>query len=331
MTGMPEKVVWAGKRIAIVPCLALGDVTLFVRLAWLFHQAGAQVRLFANTLYPAASYFPWLEVLSSDRMDLVGLASEHDLVVSYVNWLSTSGSSESGIADPQAVMARSNIAFVSAKKIPSHLGLEGRVVTVAGVDLPAATRGFCTQSKRGWSMAQWLDEYALSAYGLQTQLPVEINLPPQQGRKHRRVAIFPTTPQPSKNYSLKGFAWLARRLQRQSWQVDIVAMPHEQEQLQSQLADLSVCSFANVAGLIEYLVSCEAVISNDSGGGHLGSLLGLQTFTLTRKDRHFVWRPGFNARNTVVSPLFTFKWLGRYVWRPFVPVWRVARALGEAG
>lgn len=330
MTSMPTTVDWAGKRVAIIPCLALGDVTLFVRLAWLFYQAGAQVRFYANTLHSAATFFPWLEVLPSERLDLRLLATEHDLVISYVNWLSTNGTSESGIAEPSEVLEQQNIAFVSAKKIPAHLGLQGRVVYVDGVSLPAATRGFCLESKRGWSMAQWLDDYALSAFGLRSQVPVAIELPARREANARRVAIFPTTPQPSKNYALKGFAWLARRLQRQQWQVEIVAMPHEQAQLQARLPDLPVRSFASIALLIEYLAGCEAVISNDSGGGHLGSLLGLQTFTLTRKSHQFVWRPGFNERNTVVSPLFTFKWLGRRVWRPFVPVWRVAQVLGEA-
>lgn len=330
MSHAPTQVAWAGKRIAIIPCLALGDVTLFLRLAWLFHQAGAQVRFYANTLRATGAYFPWLEILPSDRLDLLLLADEHDLVVSYFNWLRNNGAAVSGVADPQAVLALPNIAFVSAKRIPSRLGLDGRVVIVDGVRLPAATRGFCLKSKRGWSMAQWVDDYAQCAYGLHSEKSVAVCLPATQSTKPKRVAIFPTTPQPKKNYALKGFAWLARRLRKQQWQVDIIAMPHEQAQLQARLPDLPVRSFANVAELIDYLGGCEAVISNDSGGGHLGSLLGLQTFTLTRKDRHFVWRPGFNARNTVVSPLFTFKWLGEYVWRPFVPVWRVARVLGEA-
>ncbi len=78
---------WSGKRVAILPCTALGDVTIYLRLAWLFHIAGAQVRFISSTLTSAVGYFPWLQVESSESVDLPTLAGENDLVVSYINWL----------------------------------------------------------------------------------------------------------------------------------------------------------------------------------------------------------------------------------------------------
>ncbi len=57
--------------------------------------------------------------------------------------------------------------------------------------------------------------------------------------------------------------------------------------------------------------------------------MGLRTFTITRRQENFVWRPGFSAQGMVLAPRFRFKWLnGDYIWRPFVPVGRIVEALG---
>ena len=92
-----------------------------------------------------------------------------------------------------------------------------------------------------------------------------------------------------------------------------------------------VSSFADIRGLMTHMAGAAAVIANDSGGGHLGSLMGLRTFTIARRYENFVWRPGFTATGMVLAPRFRFKWLdGDYIWRPFVPVGRIVDALGSA-
>ncbi len=322
---MINKTDWNGKRVAIVPCAALGDVTIYSRLAWLFHLAGARVRFISSTLYSARDYFPWLQVEPSQAVDLLQLAAENDLVVSYINWLTR---------EPECVatvLQAPNIAFVTAKKLPRQLTLDGRAVSVAGAVLPGASRALCLRSRDGLSMVQWVDEYAASVYGLASDEPVAVALPPATGEARRRVAIFPTTPHEKKNYSPAGFRWLARRLRAQGWSVEFVGMPAEREQLAALYPDFPLHAFPDIRALMDFLAGCSAVISNDSGGGHLGSLMGLRSFTITRKHAEFVWRPGFNRHNRVLAPWASFKLLGRYVWRPFIPVWRIAAELGRAG
>jgi hypothetical protein len=315
---------WRDKRVAIVPCSALGDVTLYLHLAWLFHRAGARVRFVTGTLYPARDYFDWLQVESAQTVDLLMLAAENDLVISYVNWLT-----QDSQRMPET-LAQTNIAFVTAKKLSPRLGIDGREVRVGGHVFAGASRALCLRSRAGMSMVQWIDEYAASVFGLRGAGALTVRRSTSCPDSHRRVAIFPTTPHDKKNYAQAGFLWLARRLRAQGWLVEFVGMPREHEALAHAYSGFPVHSFADVRGLMDFLATCAVVISNDSGGGHLGSLMGLRSFTITRKHANFVWRPGFNAHNEVLAPLASFKLLGRYVWRPFIPVWRIPRRLGRA-
>ncbi|MFL9814297.1 ADP-heptose--LPS heptosyltransferase [Stutzerimonas sp. VN223-3] len=313
---------FAGKRVVIVPCPALGDVTVYLRLAWIFHCNGAHVSFFSSLLASAQNFFPWLHLAPDAGLRLQQLASDHDLVVSYVNWLHRTGEV---VAD---VIAKPNIAYVTAKKLPSELGLDGREVRVADTFFPGASRPICLQSRSGWNMVQWVDQYAQTVFGLVCKEPIHVAISkPPCGASVKRVSIFPTTPEPKKNYSLSGFARLAIRLSRQGWEVDFICVPGEHEAIQASVGSFPVRSFSSIKLLMDHLATCKAVISNDSGGGHLGSLMGLHTFTITRKHAEFVWRPGFNPHNKVVRPLFSLKVMGRYVWRPFVPVRRIPAAL----
>lgn len=313
---------WNGKRVAIAPCPALGDVTIYLRLAWLFHLAGAEVRFFSSLLKPAEMYLGWLKVESSERIDLLQLCTQADLVICYINWLTCHPDSLD-----QALEQR-NICFVTAKKLPVALQLEGREVVVGGRVFHGASRALCQSSRAGLTMVEWVDEYAATVFGLRSDAAIAVGLSTHCSDAKRRVAIFPTTPHSKKNYAARGFRWLAQRLQRRGWLVEVVGMPHEAEILSRHFPGFSIRTFPNVRELMDFLINCSVVISNDSGGGHLGSLLGLQSFTVTRKHAGFVWRPGFNARNEVLAPIISFKLFGRYIWKPFIPIWRISKRLG---
>lgn len=326
-----DDVAWEGKRlsftglkVAVIPPKALGDTLVYLRLAWLFHVAGAQVRFPASTLYSARESFDWLSVEPYATSDLLGLSDECDLVVAYVNQLPA----EEPVRGQ--CLARCNIAVVSAKKLPRELGLDSRQVQVGEQTYSHAGMPFCLNSKEGLTMVGWVEHYAQRVFGLaNSDQPIPVHCQPVRSARNR-IVIFPTSPKPRKNYSPAGFLALARRLQRNGWHIEFACQEHEREHLSSELPGFDVVSFADIQGLMAYLAGAHAVISNDSGGGHLGSLLGLHTFTITRKHAQFAWRPGFNAHNFVVAPLTRIKWRGDYIWRPFVPVGRIVSRLGRA-
>jgi ADP-heptose:LPS heptosyltransferase len=196
-------------------------------------------------------------------------------------------------------------------------------------------------------MVQWINQYAHEAFGLDCPEPVPVpaiavqkspsqNRPlPREDRKppdaqRTKLAIFPTSALSKKDYPLRAWLWLANRLTKDGWTVDFVCLPKEQAAMQKVCANFAVRSFPDIKALMDYLSDCTAVISNDSGGGHLASLMGKKTFTITRRKGSFSWRPGFNEFNYVLTPLIGLKLFGHYIWRPFIPIWRIPARLGEA-
>ena len=314
----------AGISVIVIPFPALGDLTIYLRLGWLFHQAGAKVTFYSDVLLPVQDYFDWLDVMPERGNDLTRLAAEFDLVVACFEKSYRMEAWRSEYATHE------NIAIVTAKKISKDSGLDGRAVTVKGHRFPGASRAFCLDSRSGKTMVDWVDHYASQVFGLQTDAAQDWFTIPNAIRNSQLVLIFPTTPEQKKNYWIRGFGLLAKSLQRRGWQVEFVCVPKEHAVVQQALSGFTVNSFPNLKALIDHVATASVVISNDSGGGHLASMLGLITFTITRRRKNFVWRPGFNAKNTVIYPIFRFKWLNKkYVWQPFVPVWRIATQLGK--
>lgn len=314
----------AGVSVVITPFPALGDLTIYLRLGWLFHRAGAKVTFCSDVLLPVQDYFDWLTVIPERGNDLTRLAAEFDLVVACFEKSYRLAAWRSEYA------AHENIAIVTAKKISKDSGLDGRAVTVRGHKFSGASRAFCLDSRSGKTMVDWVDHYASQVFGLQTDVARDWFTTPDVMRNSNLVLIFPTTPEEKKNYWLSGFSLLAKSLRKRGWQVEFVCVPKEHEGVQQALPGSTVRSFPDLKALIEHVASASVVISNDSGGGHLASMLGLTTFTITRRRENFVWRPGFNDKNTVIYPIFRFKWLNKkYVWQPFVPVWRIATKLGQ--
>lgn len=307
--------------IAIIPHPALGDTTIYLRLGWLLHCAGARVTFYSRTLLAAKEYFQWLVIEPECSEPLESLAARHEMVIAcFENYYYRDGWSPT-------YSQLSNVAFVTAKKIPAEADVAGRDVKVRGITFPCASRAFCLDTGAGKTMVEWIDCYVREVFGLEPDTLPALVSSTAASRDSQLIVIFPTTPQLKKNYWMTGFRLLAFQLERAGRRVEFVCTPQERPNVAAGLPGCSVKSFANIKELMDYLGHAQAVISNDSGGGHLASMMGLPTYTITRRTGSFVWRPGFNTRNLVISPWFRFKWMGKYIWRPFIPIWRISSHL----
>lgn len=320
---------WRNKDVAIVPFPALGDTMIYMRLAQLIANAGGRVSVFSDALSSARDLFDWLSIGPSTPLDLRQMSSSYDLIVADIqakDILAFNGQT-GGLAELP------NFVAVTAKTFPTlprRLNCPEWVVYRPGV---SPHQPFCPGEKFGITMVEWVDHYAEKTLGLsklESAPPITLPIgwtPDQESAK--RIVIFPTTPNPSKNYSLNGFKRLCSMLERNGWKTDIVCMPNEQEELSSVFPSKKVITFQSLRSLILHLLQSKAVISNDSGGGHLASMLGLPTFTITKKKEDFVWRPGFSDKGHVISPWFSFKWITGRVWRPFIPLHRIVKTLSQ--
>ncbi len=305
-------------NILVLPLAALGDLTVYLRLAWLFSNAGARVTLVSDLLYTAKTCFPWLNIeKESSKVDYRKNSSEYDLVIAcYEKYFDSTA------------LDYKNIAFVTAKKISKKANIDGRSVEVKGMIYNGATRPFCLNSDAGITMVQWVDRYVFDVYGIKPAVQPAPVLT-DKIKNNNKILIFPTTPQKKKNYWLNGFKVIAHQLKRKGWDVSFVCMPVEEKELRDKIKSFPVVSFPSVELLLKAVYESSVVISNDSGGGHIASLCGVKTFTFTRRDKSFTWRPGFSGENQVISPLIRLKVFGRYIWRPFLPLYIVFNKIGR--
>src|SRR5690606_38716746 len=146
--------------------------------------------------------------------------------------------------------------------------LDGRDVVVGAEQFYGASRAFCLDSDAGRSMVEWVDSYAKEVFAIDAY-PMPGLFGPALSRDCGLVLIFPTTPQPKKNYWLVGFRWLANALRRKGWRVEFVCMPNVREKIREALPDYDVKSFPDINQLIDHVAMASVVISNDSGGGDL--------------------------------------------------------------
>lgn len=321
---------WRDRRIAIVPFPAVGDNTIYLRLAQTLSDAGARVSFYSDLFAPLADMLPWLATQPLSGSSLDELCDTHDLVIADV--LTKQLASWTRLVEhPESI---TNLLATTAKHLPANFVAPPAPSLFSWHGSAPLHRPICPVRDRGASMVEWMDRYALEIFGLPPPKAPPQLAPPSDwipdAERNRRVLIFPTTPNPSKNYSLKGFARLASRLESAGWRVDVVCMPNEIPQVAATLGAARTLSFPSLRELILHIMQSHAVISNDSGGGHLGSMLGLRTFTITKKSPDFVWRPGFTPCNEVVGPTMTFKWFSGRIWRPFIPLRRIVSALGAA-
>jgi hypothetical protein len=350
---MTQNLSFKDLRVAIVPWPALGDSAMCLRLAWIFKHAGAQVSFYSNLFLSAREYFPWLNVeplakirLSRDihtehpmwissfaggavclvnNLNLQNLSRQFDLVLCTVVWLP----SDDSLRD---CLRLDNIAYIGYLGMPKNIpDPSSRNIYVKGHLYSGANRALCLDPQAGLSIVQWMDRYVHEVFGLDCLEPVSV-CKERRGEGKNKVTIFPTSSRQEKNYSPMGWLWLAKHLKKNGWMVDFVCLPKERVAIKKTYKDFRVYSFPTIKNLMDYLLDCAAVIGNDSGDGHLASLLGIRTFTITFKkksDSNFIFYPGF-GQNCILAPLIRFRLLGRFIWRPFIPIWRIPIILGKA-
>lgn len=168
--------------------------------------------------------------------------------------------------------------------------------------------------------------------GLQA-LSTRVDLSPPQSlifrKNKRRIVLSPDSAWPEKkDWSPERFLKLCDLLAQANYEPVIVVAPNNHEiWLAKQNNHFPTLTFENIGKLAEYIYESGAVIANDSGNGHLASFLGIPVVTIYRKrNPYFHWRPGWSD-TTVIYPRIVLPGPNGPIWRPFIGVRRVKRAL----
>ena len=174
--------------------------------------------------------------------------------------------------------------------------------------------------------------YMRERLGLKT-VTKQVALTPPTGMELRRyknrVVVSPDSAgPPKKEWSPRSFLHLCDRLRAQGFEPSIVVAPNNHAHWFSLSAGRYLTpKLSGIDELAGYIYESAAVISNDSGNGHLASFLGVPVVTIYRKrNAKFHWRPDWRSAS-VVCPTLTLPGLNGRIWQPFVSVKSVLQAL----
>ena len=134
---------------------------------------------------------------------------------------------------------------------------------------------------------------------------------PPQGLIHRkykkRVAIHTTSGEAARNWPIEKFLKVAGWLESQGYEPVLLPL------------------FPSLEDLASYIYESGYFLGNDSGPGHLASLLQIPHLILGREERHMRhWRPGWGQGEVVVPPAWGYC---QKRWKTFVTTNNVIKTL----
>ncbi len=153
----------------------------------------------------------------------------------------------------------------------------------------------------------------------------------QYRTKKRRVAIHPTSRNRLKQWSKNQFKTLAGQLQEQGFSPAFIVA--EDERAEWKDIGFDVPHLSDLPNVANYIHESGYFIGNDSGLGHLASMVGTPTLTISDNPKQIKrWRPSWQTGLVVASqvPIPNFKGIGirwrDLYWQRFVSPNRVLKA-----
>jgi hypothetical protein len=327
-----------GVNVALVAYDSLGDGLVYLMIAENLRLAGFDVTYFGAGVASLASWFPQLPIKPYPDARAVGPElGKFDLVLYSPPSFVRRTASDAGMrrlagryvflclgrrfAETWRVDHRQRIAAL----LPPEKSR--RLQRLAGCSGVIRRRRFSSQSVVQTTLAFMQETMGLEHVTAQVQRQVPRGL---EHRRYRdRIVLCPDSAEPArKDWSPSRVLDLAARLRSRGLDPKIVASPENIATWRRRSA--GVCdapALVSVDALAAYLYESGVVVASDSGSGHLASFLGVPTVTIYRRmNPKFAWRPGWGP-GEVVCPVLALgisKW---HLWRPFIPTWKILRAV----
>lgn len=319
-------------RLALVPSMGLGDGCIYLVLAANLARAGYKVTVFSNHVGALNNWFALFDAQPlPPPAHTFHVLDEFDLVISDL------GSMVTRHGEAAEMLAR-RYAFVGTLKVDPRFIEFPAIDALARLSpckssllapLAAAAGPLRCLSNDRVSMVEQAVAFCSERMGLVgAHDGVGLQVPPNL--KHRlyprRVMLHPLSYNEKKNWPAHKYVALARQLRKEGYDPQFVLSPKERrDHLEVFGTEFEIPPFADAQALAAYLYESGYVIGNDSGVGHLASMLGIPVLTIYRKRRDgFCWRPGW-GQGHVVRPAVSPGIL-RNQWRRFLSVGRVLRS-----
>ena len=323
--------------VALVSFDSLGDSLIYVMMAENLRANGFAITLFGNIGHQLRDWIPQI-----DTRPLPAIAELDDALAPFALTLMSPPAALRATLTPEACRSAREKWVLICQKAPQDWVFDhterlssqlSRAQLEALKGLPACAgsirfREFTNESVVDITLAYMRERMKLE------RLVRKVPLSPPAGLTHkrhrRRIVISPDSAGPDKKeWHPRAFLELCRQLRRSGYDPRIVVAPRNRPRWQDLAAgEFEVPLFADIASLAAFIFESGALIANDSGNGHLASFLDIPVITIYRKrNEHFHWRPAWGPAQ-VICPLLRLPWPGEdALWRPFIGVRRVLRAL----
>lgn len=323
--------------VALVSFDSLGDSLIYVMVAENLRVNGFEVTLFSNIAHQLKNWVPQLTT-----RELPPLAQFDSALTPFsLTLMSPPAVLRAQLTTEACRLAREKWVLICQKapqewyfdhteRLYGQLPKE-HVLALRGLPSCAGSirfREFATESVVDITLAYLREKMKLDA--VVRNVPLS---PPEgllRGRHQKRIIVSPDSAGPEKKeWHPKGFLNLCQRLRQNGYDPHIVVAPRNHARwMELAAGEFEVPVFVDIGSLASFIYESAALIANDSGNGHLASFLGVPVITIYRKrNEHFHWRPAWGPAK-VVCPVLRLPWPGEdALWRPFIGVKRILRAL----
>ncbi|NGX28329.1 MAG: hypothetical protein K940chlam1_00505 [Candidatus Anoxychlamydiales bacterium] len=276
-------------KVANFSSQGLGDGLIALMLSYNLYLNGYEVDTFHNSLDQMQSYFPNLPIKKYPRLDdIEKIIKNYDQIF---------------------------ISYNEGSTFIQKLIKEGKKTKASKVFVlnPCPSRKVGSQPfykdaffDPNLCMVENIENFSKNILKLKKiSKKIDLSIPKNLTFKKfsRRIIIHPSSAKKSKNYSIDKYLQLAKVLKDKNFEPVFVISEKERAEYK-MIKDLgfNLKAFDNLKDLTGFVYESSFMIGNDSGIGHLASLLGLSTITIFRNHRSAkLWRPGW-SQNKIVFP-----------------------------
>ncbi|MCW8929205.1 MAG: hypothetical protein OQL19_03075 [Gammaproteobacteria bacterium] len=317
-------------KIAIVPLQRLGDGVISLVLANNLHQNNYSVTLIHGFMHQINHWFEFDIKPYPNNDELENILENFDIVLMDMCTplvLSKSEEQQKIISKKYIFYAVGNLneCFINdhSERLTSRLGKEFQPL-FASIAQGCRTIKFDKDDSMVDNMKHYCQKtLKLNYVSHRTGIKIPTDIKFQKNNK--RVVIAPTSSLEKKNWGRNKFILLARLFKVKGYKpIFAVSMSERQEWEKILNNEFELPEFKSIQLYAEYLYESLGFIGNDSGGGHVASLMGVPVLTIVSSSKkiNFRWRPGW-GENAVVAPSFTFKFKGHRYWHHFLTIRKV--------
>lgn len=287
-------------KIAIFPCIGLGDGLIALVLANNLVKAGHTVEVFHPLLPQMQPLFPGVS-LAPRPTDLKTLM--HDKWIFFyekLDWMQQAlqvTPEKNVILNPIATPNRDYPYYEEGE-------FDGTVPFVENL---------VQYAEKKWGIEEASQDNGIT-------LPADV----QRGKYPKRVILHPTSSRAGKNWSKHKFLALVKKLRSEDYEPVFILSEKERK----DWPEAEAPSFPDLCAVAHFVAESGYMIGNDSGIGHLASCLGVPTLTICRNRMSAdFWRPAWANGEIIVPPkwipnLKGLRWRDKK-WQNFVPVRKV--------